>query len=310
MKIRYMILPLLLLVSCGGQNPQPSDNDTTREDIVAIILDDPLPTMTQDKKQEDDKQNEPKKTIDFNVNGVKFSLVWVEGGSFKMGDSENGPIHNVRLDGFYMGQTEVTQNLWEAVTGYNPSDFKGDQMPVALLPLPENWELFQEFLKQLRSMTGENFRLPTEAEWEYAARGGVYSKDNFRYSGSNYYNAVSWNDHNSNRKPHPVATKLPNKLGIYDMSGNVWEQCSDWYTENYSPQDSYNPKGPNYFEAKSEAESSDWYDTPFHVQRGGAWDCQEGCLTISNRLSDSQNCGYDIPQGGLCGLRIVLDSKK
>ena len=193
------------------------------------------------------------------VNGIKYNMVWVDGGTFRMGaTSEQGseisdekPVHSVTLSGYYIGKTEVTQALWQAVMGSNPSYFEGDDLPVEQV----SWDDCQEFIRKLNSLTGQNFRLPTEAEWEFACRGGNNSRG-YKYSGSNYIDNVAWYDGNSGDKTHPVATKSPNELGIYDMSGNVWEWCADWYGD-YSSGRQTNPKGP--------------YDGSRRVRRGGGW---------------------------------------
>ncbi len=183
----------------------------------------------------------------FQIKGVEFKMVKVAGGTFQMGaTSEQGedaydnekPVHSVTLFDYYIGQTEVTQELWEAVMGSNPSYFTGDnRRPVENV----SWNDCQEFIEKLNRLTGKNFRLPTEAEWEYAARGGNKSRG-YKYSGSNNPDAVAWYDKNSGDKTHPVATKQANELGLYDMSGNVWEWCKDWYG-GYSSNSQNNPIG-------------------------------------------------------------------
>ena len=211
----------------------------------------------------------------FTVNGVSFEMVRVEGGTFRMG------AHSVTLSGYYIGKTEVTQALWKAVMGSNPSGFKGDNLPVEGV----SWDDCQEFIRKLNSLTGQNFRLPTEAEWEFACRGGNNS-NGYKYSGSNNLGSVAWYDDNSGNKTHPVATKLPNELGIYDMSGNVWEWCSDWYGD-YSSDAQTNPKGP---------ESGTW-----RVDRGGSW----YYFAWSCRSSDRD---YSVPayRRSFLGLRLAL----
>ena len=185
----------------------------------------------------------------FTVHGVAFKMVRVVGGTFQMGatseqgsdaDSDETPVHSVTLSDYYIGQTEVTQELWEAVMGSNPSYFKGDnQRPVENV----SWNDCQEFIEKLNRLTGKNFRLPTEAEWEYAARGGSKSRG-YKYSGSNNPDAVAWYYYNSGSKTHPVATKQSNELGLYDMSGNVYEWCQDWYG-GYKSNSQTNPTGPS-----------------------------------------------------------------
>ena len=206
------------------------------------------------------------------VNGIKYNMVWVEGGTFRMGatseqdgdayDNEK-PAHSVTLSSYYIGKTEVTQALWKAVMGSNPSEFKGDNRPVESV----SWDDCQAFIRKLNALTGQNFRLPTEAEWEFACRGGNNSRG-YKYSGSNYIDNVAWHDGNFGDKTHPVATKSPNELGIYDMSGNVWEWCADWYGD-YSSGRQTNPKGP--------------YDGSRRVRRGGSWYCDAGYCRSSLR---------------------------
>lgn len=223
------------------------------------------------------------------VNGIKYNMVWVDGGTFRMGaTSEQGseisdekPVHSVTLSGYYIGKTEVTQALWQAVMGSNPSYFEGDDLPVEQV----SWDDCQEFIRKLNSLTGQNFRLPTEAEWEFACRGGNNSRG-YKYSGSNYIDNVAWYDGNSGDKTHPVATKSPNELGIYDMSGNVWEWCADWYGD-YSSGRQTNPKGP--------------YGGSNRVIRGGSW-------SYGARICRSSDRFYDYPalRDDYLGLRLAL----
>ena len=231
-------------------------------------------------------------TETFCVNGVSFTMVEVEGGTFMMGATpEQGdevwtkekPVHQVTLSSFNIGQTEVTQELWMAVMGSNPSYYVGDlQRPVERV----SWEDCQVFIAELNQLTGRIFRLPTEAEWEYAARGGNRSQS-FRYAGSNDMDLVSWHSANSNNTTHPVGTKAPNELGLFDMTGNVWEWCNDWYSL-YTEEAVVDPTGP---------------ETGTHrVLRGGCWNGGENY----NRISFRDNF---IPTGNNSsgGLRLVLD---
>lgn len=223
------------------------------------------------------------------VNGIKYNMVWVDGGTFRMGaTSEQGseisdekPVRSVTLSGYYIGKTEVTQALWQAVMGSNPSYFEGDDLPVEQV----SWDDCQEFIRKLNSLTGQNFRLPTEAEWEFACRGGNNSRG-YKYSGSNYIDNVAWYDGNSGDKTHPVATKSPNELGIYDMSGNVWEWCADWYGD-YSSGRQTNPKGP--------------YGGSDRVCRGGSWNSGARYCRSSRR-----SYGYPAGRDGHLGLRLAL----
>ena len=176
-------------------------------------------------------------------NGFSFDLIRVEGGEFDMGGADKEaferekPVHRVKLDTFYIGKFPVTQALWKAVMGeeHNPSNFKGDQRPVEMV----SWdEIVKKFLPELNHITagsrppGMEYRLPTEAEWEYAARGGPY-KSPYLYAGSNKLKEVGWYDENSYNETKSVGLKDPNELGLYDMSGNVYEWCADWFGEKY-----------------------------------------------------------------------------
>ena len=214
----------------------------------------------------------------FTVKGVTFTMKPVAGDTFTMGaTSEQGsdawfdekPTHQVTLSSYYIGETEVTQALWQAVMGSNPSDHKGSNLPVEQV----SWYDCQEFITKLNAMTGQKFRLPTEAEWEFAARGGNKSKG-YKYSGSNNIDNVAWYDGNSGYKTHAVKTKSPNELGIYDMSGNVKEWCSDW-EDSYSSNAQTNPTGPS--------------TGSIRVYRGGKWDHRAGDCRVSKR-------GYSVPE--------------
>lgn len=201
----------------------------------------------------------------FTANGVSFTMVYVEPGSFQMGSttgaSDEKPVHSVTISkGYYIGETEVTQALWKAVTGNSPTTSRfawsttyglGDNYPAYYI----SYEDVQSFITKLNSLTGAQFRMPTEAEWEFAARGGNKSKG-YIYSGSNTVGDVAWYTENSGSKAHAVKTKAANELGIYDMSGNVWEWCSDWYG-SYSSSSVTDPTGPASGSCR--------------VQRGGSW---------------------------------------
>lgn len=179
----------------------------------------------------------------FAVNGVCFDMVFVKGGTFKMGcndrdaDESEFPVHDVTLNDYYIGETEITQKLWKAVMGYNPSENVGDNYPVENV----TWIECNDFINELNRLTGMNFRLPTEAEWEYAAKGGAAS-EKFKYSGSNRIREVACYYNNSKHNSCSVKSKLPNELGIYDMSGNVWEWCYDRY-DMYKREAQINPLG-------------------------------------------------------------------
>ncbi len=165
--------------------------------------------------------------------GQAIDFIFVEGGEFVMGndDSQFGrerPTHQVKVSSFYIGKYPLTQSQWQAIMGENPSRFQGENRPVDSV----SWSDVQYFILKLNEQTGEQFRLPTEAEWEYAARGGKYSQG-YTYSGSDKLKQVGWYSENSNDETHEVGLLLANELGIYDMSGNVWEWCADWYSEDY-----------------------------------------------------------------------------
>ena len=198
----------------------------------------------------------------YEVNGVSFAMVRVDGGTFTMGTMDSSsyyfehPAHQVKLSKFYIGETEVTQALWNAVMGNNPSYFKGNpQRPVENV----SWLECLEFINRLNYLTGETFRFPTEAEWEYAARGGCKSCG-YQYSGSNCLDSVGWYNDNSSQETHSVKEKSPNELGLYDMSGNVEEWCADWWSNRYPSFSQSNPQGPLSAEIGSH-----------RVLRGGMW---------------------------------------
>ena len=228
-------------------------------------------------------------TKTFEANGVSFTMIPVEGGTFTMGAtsemtepfSDEEPTHQVTLSSYYIGETEVTQALWEAVMGSNPSRFKGDNLPVEKV----SWHDCQTFISRLNSLTGKRFRLPTEAEWEFAARGGNQSRHT-QYSGSSRIDDVAWYEDNSGYKTHPVKTKQPNELGIYDMTGNVWEWCHDWY-DSYSSYAQTDPTGAS--------SGSD------RVSRGGSWgDSPRFCRSSYRNSWSPWKLGTNL------GLRLVL----
>ena len=224
------------------------------------------------------------------LNKLINNMVYVSGGTFTMGGtSEQGsdawddekPTHSVTLSSYYICKYEVTQALWRAVMGSNPSNFKGNNLPVECV----SWNDCQTFINRLNNYTGRNFRLPTEAEWEFAARGGNYSR-HYKYSGSNYIGDVAWYEDNSGKHTHPVGTKQANELGLFDMSGNVFEWCSDWYG-SYSSYSQSDPTGPNSGSNR--------------VDRGGSWYGNAGNCRSSNRSSDTPGISYNN-----LGLRLVL----
>jgi len=223
-------------------------------------------------------------------NGITIEMVKVEAGTFMMGATsemqnpydDEKPVHQVTLtNDYYMGKYEVTQALWQAVTGKNPSKFKGDNLPVERV----SWNDCQVFIRNLNNMTGRKFRLPTEAEWEYAARGGKKSRG-YQYSGSSNISDVAWFDDINGNKKHPVGTKQANELGLYDMSGNVWEWCQDRYG-SYSSLFQKNPTGAIM--------------GVYRVFRGGRWGANERI----GRTSCRSYCTPDFSYFNL-GLRLAL----
>ena len=196
----------------------------------------PPPPPPIDHERTNIDTNDGKTPRDTILQNLIRNMVKVEGGTFMMGEKhsllggigEDNEEHQVTLSSFSIGRAPVTQREWQAVMGNNPSHFKGDDLPVESV----SWDDCQEFIRKLNKMTHMNFRLPTEAEWEFAARGGNKSK-NYKYSGSNNIDTVAWYNGNSDGKTHSICQKKPNELGLYDMSGNIWEWCQDWYDKNY-----------------------------------------------------------------------------
>ena len=260
-----------------------------------VIIKDPNPVNKPKRKSGISKAD--KERI---LHNLINNMVWVEGGTFTMGaTSEQGsdaldwqkPVHQVTLSSFSIGKYEVTQEEWEAVMGSNPSKFKGAKRPVERV----SWDDCQEFIRKLNALTGKRFRLPTEAEWEFAARGGNLSQG-YMYAGGNSIDSVAWYNENSYNKgsnspdyeTHPVGQKQSNELGLYDMAGNVKEWCQDWYDSSYygrSP--STNP-----------VNNASAYG---RVNRGGCRYCLAGGCRVSNRGNYAPS-----HRGDDLGLRLVL----
>lgn len=235
--------------------------------------------------------DEEPETVTYVLNGIEINMVRVEGGTFTMGASGNDveasddeyPAHIVTLSPYYICTTEVTQQLWRAVMGSNPSYFTGN----LLCPVEEvSWIMCQQFITKLNEMTGQNFRLPTEAEWEFAARGGNKSKG-YKYAGGNDINEVAWNSDNASSMTHPVGTKVPNELGLYDMTGNVWEWCYDWYGSYTATDGQTDPQGPSTGSNR--------------VFRGGCW----GNSSLYSRVTIRRNNTPSFSSYHL-GLRLAL----
>lgn len=274
----------------------------TKDGYGDLVSDEAIDAKTTETEAKDED-------LFFSVNGVPIVLKRVEAGTFWMGahdtykntglfskepdhsipnfdnqaKGDEQPVHSVSLSSFFMGETEVTQELWEAVMGSNLSDFKGVDRPVENVSYDD---VVNEFLPKLNELTGKNFRLPTEAEWEYAARGGKQSKG-YKYAGDDFLNPVAWYIENTDEEgTMPVKAKVPNELGLYDMSGNVWEWCSDWYGD-YTSSLQTNPQGP----------SSGLY----RVQRGGGWRSHARICRVSNRSFGTPN-----NRNNDNGFRLVL----
>ena len=264
------------------------DNDKT---VIATPID-AVPTIVETGSTD----------LMFNIKGVNFVMKRIEGGVFWMGADNGGffknndvrsfdvdalrserPVHETRVDSYYLGEIEVTQALWEAVMGKNPSYFKGDELPVESV----SWNDCQEFIVRLNFITTKNFRLPTEAEWEFAARGGTLG-NGCKYSGSNSCDEVAWYDYNNDGKTHVVKNKQPNELGLYDMSGNVWEWCQDRYGD-YDTGSQTNPQGPSI--------GSD------RVLRGGSWSDSARYCRVSSRYYQAPDYKYRC-----YGFRLALSS--
>jgi formylglycine-generating enzyme required for sulfatase activity len=216
-------------------------------------------------------------------------MIYVEGGAFEMGnkhgEGDEKPQHLVRLNSFYIGKFEITQKQWRDIFGTNPSGFPDcDECPVERV----SYNDAMAFINVLNSKTGKKYRLPTEAEWEYAARGGTKGLG-YKFAGGNGIDILGWNDDNARGKTHPVGKKMPNELGLYDMCGNVYEWCNDWYEDNYyKKSNSSNPAGPA---------TSEW-----KVVRGGSWKLNPKDLTVTNRYPLKPGVHYND-----VGFRIVRE---
>ena len=223
--------------------------------------------------------------------GPSFDMLLVEGGSFQMGGTDEEaidrekPIHEVEVPTFYLGKYPVTQGLWEAIMGNNPSGYKGPRHPVENV----SWEDVQKFLQRLNKETKQSYRLPTEAEWEFAARGGIHTEE-YLYAGSDKLSEVGWYDDNAGNGTKVVGQLLENELGLFDMSGNVYEWCEDDYHDNYEG---------------APLDGSAWIDRPkrggSRVLRGGAW----GGAARRCRVSDRNHLA-PVVRNDFVGFRLVL----
>ena len=278
-----------------GFTPSPLV-DSTQRDL-------PVPSAGSDSATHTSDASDGQQSLAFEVNGVKFNMIRVEGGTFRMGATEEmddpydweKPAHEVRLSAYYMGEMEVTQALWQAVMGSSateqwektgklwPLRGVGDNYPMSFV----SWDDCQEFLKRLNSKTGREFVLPTEAQWEYAARGGNRSRKT-PYSGNQRIEEIAWFESNSSGQTHPVGLKRQNELGLFDMSGNVWEWCSDLYA-GYTPS-----------QAKQNAHGEGFY----RVRRGGGYSDQPNSCRTSCR-------GNSLPsfRSSYIGFRLVMNDR-
>jgi formylglycine-generating enzyme required for sulfatase activity len=221
-------------------------------------------------------------------------MVFVKGGKFKMGSNlgvkDEQPVHDVFLDDFYIGKFEITQEQWKWIMAddTNKRFFEG----CGICPVERvSWYNVMEFIEKLNRKTGLNYRLPTEAEWEYAAKGGALSKG-YKYSGSNSIDSIAWKDGNSGNTVHPVGRKKPNELGIFDMTGNIFELCSDWYSPTwYQVSGKVNPTGPAVGNAR--------------VMRGGSWFHDHTGLRVTERESGNPTFRY-----GYVGFRLCRSAKQ
>ena len=276
---------------------QPSSQQDNTQTVVPDVQQ-PQPTLpSQSVVQSESNSN----VLPITVNGISFNMIKVDGGTFTMGATseqqnpakDEKPAHKVALSPYYIGETEVTQALWKAVMGNtvreqrdkaNTSWFlygEGDNYPMYYV----SWDECQEFIRKLNEITNMRFCLPTEAEWEFAARGGNKS-NHMQYSGSGNIDDVAWYYGNSGKKAHPVKTKKANELGIYDMSGNVWEWCQDW-KDTYGKKAQTNPKGPHRGVRR--------------VLRGGSW-----CFGVSSCRSSNRDGNSSGVRDGNLGFRLAL----
>ena len=260
-------------------------------------------TTTTDSQTGYASQPAPAANQDFTETawGINMKMIWVEGGDFLMGctseqsdcGSDEQNVRRVTVDGFYIGMLEVTQSQWEKVVGtsiyqqktkanYSNTYGVGPDYPMYYV----SWDEAMEFCRLLSNKTGRTYTLPTEAQWEYAARGGN-KNESAKYAGSNMIDAVAWYTDNSGGNTHIVGSKRANALGIYDMSGNVWEWCKDWYANSYVSYDTNNPVGPS--------------SGSYRVSRGGSWNYSASDCRVANR-------NYCSPgnRGNFLGFRVVL----
>ena len=281
-----LVPTLLLAQAAGGAVKRPVKKQQTTTTTKPATK----KQTTTKPKQQSPPPSRQSQTLSPVLQNLINNMIRVEGGTFTMGaTAEQGsdafddekPAHQVTLSSFSIGKYEVTQEEWQAVMGSNPSKFKGGKRPVEEV----SWTDCQEFIRKLNQMTGKRFRLPTEAEWEYAARGGNRS-NGYKYAGSDNLGSVAWYDDNSGSQTHDVGQKSPNELGLYDMSGNVWEWCQDWHG-SYSSSSQTNPTGAS--------------SGSFRVHRGGSW-----YFNARHFRSSHRDCHNPSLRRDDLGLRLAL----
>jgi len=269
------------------------DGNVSISDVTALI--DYLLTDVWPEDQPQEPQN-----VTFVLNGIEINMVYVEGGTFTMGASgadleasdDEFPAHIVTLSPYYICTTEVTRQLWRAVMANDPS--ASSNSGGLLAPVDQvSWNDCKTFITKLNEMTGVTFRLPTEAEWEFAARGGNES-ENYKYAGGNNIGEVAWYSSNAgSSRTHTVGQKLPNELGLYDMSGNVLEWCSDWYANYSATATQTNPQGPS--------------SGSYRVLRGGGWYHSASGCRVTKRYHSSPSNKFDTSYtGSYFGLRLAM----
>lgn len=287
MKTHYIgaIALATVLFSCSNSNK------TTEIPSSATVED----TTVNDSISATNNHNVQKETI--TIDGNIITMIKVDGGKFRMGadvkdksvaDGDEYPAHITSVSDYSIAETEVTQKLWQDIMGENPSEVKGENKPVSNV----SWNDCQKFLEKLNKKTGKKFRLPTEAEWEFAARGGNYSNHTL-YAGSDSLELVGWFEGNNNGSIQDIKKKAPNELSLYDMSGNVAEWCNDYYKDGYyaySPDE--DPMGPE--------------EGNIHVLRGSGWmSTSKQLCRVSNRSGNLPLYTYQF-----LGLRLAMDVKK
>lgn len=292
--------------STEGEIVNHSDKEAMKNSIYSIIeqlLDVTVNDRMPERGMVRPSRQPSKSSFTETAFGINMRMVWVEGGDFLMGctseqgsdcDSDEKNVRRVTVDGFYIGMLEVTQSQWEKLMGtsvYQQRDKANTQWPMRGVG-PDypmyyvSWEEAMEFCRALSQKTGRTYTLPTEAQWEYAARGGN-KPDGTKYAGGNVVDAVAWYTDNSGGSTHVCGTKRANALGIYDMSGNVYEWCKDWYGDSYISYDVNNPQGASSGSAR--------------VLRGGSWRINASYCRVAYRYSVTP--GY---RNGYSGFRVVM----